>query len=698
MKKCYAPAALRPSLFATPKPLLLFFTLLLTGLLPRALKAQTTYDFSTAASIQKISPSDYYYMKAEFTSGGVVYVISGGINGSYSNSANNGDNNTASLKKDAANQVNATIKRKDGKAFLFYGLWVKYTNGSYGSGTWFTMDYKFGCTTVKTFSNNTQNATATPYDAAGVTVTELSLNFRYLINFYLDNFVTGTVGNLPPVITPADCNDQVKSISIPSKTKEITTILATDDNNDPLTYSLSGADASLMTIDANGKLAFNAVPALTPPGDANKDGIYTVVVTVSDGKGGTDSQTLNISLIDADIVFAGCDGFTFVDAAYLKHNPMLDVVQGGITRYGYSTSQAFFAANYYDIYIQWDAATSKWLITTDDEWYGTTIMYSSTKNTAPYPPDVAGGGWVGNTNLPDGYGSCGALRTLSGEVCGKPAALTANTQAQDVKGTSATLTGTVNDAGVPTTVSFDYGTSASLVSFQTVSAAPALLSAGSGETSVSATVSGLQPNTLYYFRVKGTNSMGTTAGDIKSFSTASTLPVTLLQLDARKETNGTVSVNWSTASETNNRYFEVERSADGNRFETIGRVEGSKNGDLGARYTFVDPAPIAGINYYRLVQADLDGSRKSLGIRKVEVAKGAGVRVYPNPVQNNQVWIYSGATTSEILSFNLINLSGKTIRSGRLTSTATVVNTTGLARGIYVLDISNGQKIKLDIR
>ncbi|HUC81757.1 MAG TPA: T9SS type A sorting domain-containing protein [Flavisolibacter sp.] len=698
MKKCYSLGVFLPAFSLKRKGLPMLCVLLLIGLLPLAANAQTTYDFSTPATILKVNPGDFYNLKAEFTSGGVVYVVSGGINGNYSNSSTDGYNNTASLKKEAANREDITIKRKDGKAFLFYGLWVKYTNGTFGTGPGFKMDYKFGCTIVKTFTHSPLTATAIPNDAGGITVTELALTFSYLSNFYLDNIITGAAGNLPPVITPSNCNDQVRNITIPSKTRNVTTVEASDDNNDVLTYSICCADAAKFTIDATGKLAFKTMPVVNPPGDANGDGIYTVVVTVSDGKGGTDSQTINVNIQEADIVFAGCDNFTYGAVAFLKRTAALNVEQGGVTRYGYTTSQEFMDANWFHVTIRWNAATLKWIITTEDEFYGTTIMYSSTKNTYPYPPDITSGTWVANTNLPDGYGSCGTITTLTGEVTGKPLATTAVVTAQDITGSSAKLTGTVSDAWVTTNVSFEYGTSATLASFQTVVSTPAVITAGAGETAVSATITGLQRSTQYYFRVKATNSLGTTTGAIQSFVTPSTLPVSLLHLAARKDGKGGVAVSWSTSSEKNNSHFLVERSADGISYQPIGRVEGSRNANTTTEYEYVDNTPVAGANYYRVTQTDMNGSTRVLGICKVDMKKLAAVRVYPNPVESDQLWIYSEPVSGKPLSFSLVGLSGKILLRGSLPSAATAISTSGFAKGIYLLEISNGQKIKVTIR
>ncbi|GGX62110.1 hypothetical protein GCM10011309_10060 [Litorimonas cladophorae] len=76
------------------------------------------------------------------------------------------------------------------------------------------------------------------------------------------------------------------------------TATATDADNDSLTYTLSGTDAGLFTINGStGVVTFNGAPDFESPADANGDNTYTVTVTASDGAEQV-SQTVNISVTD----------------------------------------------------------------------------------------------------------------------------------------------------------------------------------------------------------------------------------------------------------------------------------------------------------------------------------------------------------------------------------------------------------------
>ncbi|MFD0941555.1 YDG domain-containing protein [Pedobacter boryungensis] len=100
-----------------------------------------------------------------------------------------------------------------------------------------------------------------------------------------------------------------------------------------------------------------------------------------------------------------------------------------------------------------------------------------------------------------------------------------NAAATSVAGTTATLNASVNPSNLATSaISFDYSTSPTLASgVVNVAASPATLTASASATSVSANITGLNGNTTYYYRAKGTNSVGTNNNsDIQSFTTTST--------------------------------------------------------------------------------------------------------------------------------------------------------------------------------
>src|SRR5690606_26093002 len=85
------------------------------------------------------------------------------------------------------------------------------------------------------------------------------------------------------------------------------------------------------------------------------------------------------------------------------------------------------------------------------------------------------------------------------------------------------------------------------------------------------------------------------------------LPVELISFTGKFVANGTL-LEWATATEKDNNYFEIERSQDGKEFKAIGRVGGNNNSTSINRYNFTDKDQLPGLVYYRLKQVDNDGT------------------------------------------------------------------------------------------
>lgn len=97
------------------------------------------------------------------------------------------------------------------------------------------------------------------------------------------------------------------------------------------------------------------------------------------------------------------------------------------------------------------------------------------------------------------------------------------------------------------------------------------------------------------------------------------LPVSLTSFTARKS-NNQIQLAWSTASESNNSHFEIERSVNGTDFVKIGERKGAGNSSSVLNYSFIDNNPASGTNYYRLKQVDFDGKFEYSDIQAASLA------------------------------------------------------------------------------
>lgn len=147
------------------------------------------------------------------------------------------------------------------------------------------------------------------------------------------------------------------------------------------------------------------------------------------------------------------------------------------------------------------------------------------------------------------------------------------------------------------------------------------------------------------------------------------LPVTYLSFNAFEKPQGKVTLEWKTASENNNRGFEIERSIyrDNNAalsFEKTGFVTGNGTTSNEHSYTHVDE-PTGGKKFvYRLKQVDYDGRFKYSETRIVTLSglKTTLSDAYPNPANNSSTIKYQLANNSQV-DIVLYDLSGKRIRS-----------------------------------
>src|SRR5690606_3608922 len=115
------------------------------------------------------------------------------------------------------------------------------------------------------------------------------------------------------------------------------------------------------------------------------------------------------------------------------------------------------------------------------------------------------------------------------------------------------------------------------------------------------------------------------------------LPIELLSFDA-KAAGDQVLVDWSTATENNTAWFDVERSADGVGFQAIGRVNAAGHAMQTTAYHFVDDQPLNGLSYYRLHSVDADGATSNSHAVPVLIAATNGLTVHPNPT-HEALWM-----------------------------------------------------------
>ncbi|MEQ8904128.1 T9SS type A sorting domain-containing protein [Ekhidna sp.] len=142
------------------------------------------------------------------------------------------------------------------------------------------------------------------------------------------------------------------------------------------------------------------------------------------------------------------------------------------------------------------------------------------------------------------------------------------------------------------------------------------------------------------------------------------LPIELIEFKASIK-NEKVVLDWATATETNNDYFTIERSKDGENFEALDNLNGAGDSNERLDYRYIDQQPLLGVNYYRLKQTDFDGTQSHSNVVMV-VYEGQSklvINVYPNPTQDKLFISFSSEFNVGSPIIRLIDLNGQEVAS-----------------------------------
>lgn len=200
----------------------------------------------------------------------------------------------------------------------------------------------------------------------------------------------------------------------------------------------------------------------------------------------------------------------------------------------------------------------------------------------------------------------------------------------------------------------------------------------------------------FTFRADVVGSLGLISGNTQSKTfevvtgTCTPLPIELTNFDAEK-VNRTVELNWTTETEIDNDYFELERSTDSRQFTSIKTIAGAGNSSTSIHYYYIDEQPFAGINYYRLKQIDFDGQFSYSEIISVDMTRSTKFisGVYPNPVDEELTILFETDDQEAFeVTYDLFSVSGKRLKQGIISSNAPKLDCSDLGKGVYFLKMN----------
>lgn len=173
--------------------------------------------------------------------------------------------------------------------------------------------------------------------------------------------------------------------------------------------------------------------------------------------------------------------------------------------------------------------------------------------------------------------------------------------------------------------------------------------------------------------------------------TNTTLPVTFLSFSASR-TNGTVQLTWETTSEINNSHFEIQRSATGSDWETIGTVAAGTS-PLTNNYVYTDGTPSASETQYRIRQVDLDGD--NLYSKVVMVGATSSTKAQPVVATSGKtVSIFTQNIAARQFIVRVISITGNVLRQQAFESVSGRIDLTisTAATSTYVVQITDGNQ------
>jgi len=270
---------------------------------------------------------------------------------------------------------------------------------------------------------------------------------------------------------------------------------------------------------------------------------------------------------------------------------------------------------------------------------------------------------------------------------------TATTIANEISGATLVFNGTINRASMTNdtyytlnlTTSFSYnGTShLEIIVFTDYGGT----GGGSSSYKYTTNYTSVSPGIWYHQTWMADNSAPTGTGSISSsrpnmtITKGGVLPITLSNFSAIC-IQDYIKLNWSTQSEINNDYFEVERSENGLDFNSITRIDGNGTINVQQNYQYIDEQSLFGTSYYRLKQVDFDGKVEYFNPIFLDCKKTNNFSIYPNP--NNGSFVVSGLSEDE--EMQLTDALGRTLLSKKGEINYEINN---LQEGIYIITIKN---------
>lgn len=198
------------------------------------------------------------------------------------------------------------------------------------------------------------------------------------------------------------------------------------------------------------------------------------------------------------------------------------------------------------------------------------------------------------------------------------------------------------------------------------------------------------PDTYTVHHIEVDFDIATTHYTCKYLATAGgAMPIKLTAFNGKLNTETEATLAWTSSLEENSFQYEVQRSADGKNYVTVGKVTAAGTSLEAVKYTYNDPLPGSGAYFYRLKMVDLDGKSELSKSVYVNSKKGTSVvtKIFPNPFTSEVQLI--GATSADLNTpgnIKVFNMAGQRINFRIVGANAIAIDEKA-SKGMYFIQV-----------
>ena len=174
-----------------------------------------------------------------------------------------------------------------------------------------------------------------------------------------------------------------------------------------------------------------------------------------------------------------------------------------------------------------------------------------------------------------------------------------------------------------------------------------------------------------------------------TFTITNAMPVDFASILVKTTRTGN-ELAFSTATETNNSHFDIERSTNSRQWESLGRISGAGTTQERQSYIFNDKLPVAGTNYYRVKQVDYDGTFSYSDIVSAQWTEKPQLSIYPNPA-SKFLFIQGISENENTIQVEVFSINGQLLMSEDWNQQA--IHIAFLPKGSYTIRLRSRQEI-----